>query len=487
MGSNIFASDQMRAAKSDAMEGFAPAPLHARRQDEIVEPVIFWLFVAGLAWVPFWYGSNDLLAWGINALLFPGLAVVYEISILVGRKGHPIGIANLAIPATLFAAVVAWILVQNLTLLQAPLAHPIWGMAADALERPVQASISVDRDLTTLALVRLLTAASVFWLAVQLARNAARADWLSRSIAMIGCAYAAFGLASFALKAGSPSGAFVSSTFVNRNSFATYAGIGLISTCGFLLRLYRHEVAASGAPLRLRLASFIEVTGQAGAALVGGAFLLLVALLLTGSRGGIIATAFGLFALAVLTFGRGRRRVVEQLGTILVGIVLVGVTLFAFGDIFLDSLIGRGIGDAGRVAVYLITMRSIMDAPLRGFGYGTFADVFPMYRDRSIAVQGTWEQAHNTYLEVFQGLGLVFGSMLVACVLLLVLRCVKGAATRHENVTIPQLAASAACLVGVHALVDFSLQIQAVALTFMALLGAGVAQSQSSRLALDDR
>ena len=484
-------SDRMGATKPDATGGFASARSSARWQDEIVEPVIFWLLVAGLAWVPFWYGSNDLLAWGVNAILFPGLAVIYEISILARGKGHPIGIAGFAAPAALFAVVVAWILVQDLTVLPAPIAHPIWEMAADALERPVEPSISVDRDLTTLALVRLLTAASVFWLAAQLARNTARADRLTKSVAVIGWAYAAFGLASFALKAGAvpvpASGGLVSSTFVNHNSFATYAGIGLVSTCSLLLRLYRHEVAPRGAPLRLRFASLIEVTGQTGAALVGGAFLLLVAVLLTGSRGGIIATAFGLLALAVLTFGRGRQGIAGQLGVILIGIVLVGVTLIAFGDVFIDNIIGRGIGDAGRVAVYLIAVRSIMDAPLRGFGYGTFADVFPMYRDRSISVQGTWEQAHNTYLEVFQGLGLVFGSMLVACVLLLVLRCVQGAARRHENVMVPQLAASVACLVGVHALVDFSLQIQAVALTFMALLGAGVAQSQSSRLALDDR
>jgi hypothetical protein len=35
-------------------------------------------------------------------------------------------------------------------------------------------------------------------------------------------------------------------------------------------------------------------------------------------------------------------------------------------------------------------------------------------------------------------------------------------------------------------LVDFSVQIQAIALTFAAILGAGVAQSGSSRLALHD-
>ena len=94
--------------------------------------------------------------------------------------------------------------------------------------------------------------------------------------------------------------------------------------------------------------------------------------------------------------------------------------------------------------------------------------------------------AHDTYLEVFQGLGLLFGSMLVASVVLLVLRCVKGAMTRQTNETMSCVAASIAFFLGVHALVDFSLQMQAVAITFMAVLGAGVAQSESSRLALAD-
>jgi hypothetical protein len=42
-------------------------------------------------------------------------------------------------------------------------------------------------------------------------------------------------------------------------------------------------------------------------------------------------------------------------------------------------------------------------------------------------------------------------------------------------------------LVGVHAFVDFSLQIQAVALAWTALLAAGLAQSWSSRIATADR
>jgi hypothetical protein len=53
-------------------------------------------------------------------------------------------------------------------------------------------------------------------------------------------------------------------------------------------------------------------------------------------------------------------------------------------------------------------------------------------------------------------------------------------------VTVPGFAASVAFLVGVHALADFSLQMQAVALTFAAVLGAGVAQSLNAHATVSD-
>jgi hypothetical protein len=465
--------------------------LAARAGGEAATRIIFWAFIIGLAWLPLRYGSNDLLAWGINAVIFPGLAAAYEASIILRGGRHPVGIRHLAVPAVLFAAVGVWVWLQTAT--WPAVSHPIWAMASEVLERPLAGSISVNRDLTMLALVRLLTAASVFWVAVQLCRDARRAIVLLQSVAAIVCLYAGWGLIDIALKAGrtpwleaaSASG-YVSSTFVNRNSFATYAGAGLVAIGGLILRLYRHEGAMIDGPARVRIASFIEITGQKGAALLGGAFLILVALLLTGSRGGIIATGLGLFVLAVVSFKPDRQRSAEQLAMIAIGTLLVGAVFLTFGDPFVENLSARGLGDTNRLLVYLITLRSIADVPVLGFGYGTFADVFPMYRDRSISVLGVWEQAHNTYLEVFQGLGLIFGSMLVVGVLILVWRCVEGVTARQENATVPRVAAAVAVLVGVHALVDFSLQIQAVALTFMAVLGAGVAQSTSSRVALND-
>jgi O-antigen ligase len=452
--------------------------------------VLLWAFIAGLAWCPFWFGGYALFAWGVNAVLFPGLVGIYELSLLIRGARHPVAMRQIKVPVALFAAVVLWIFIQNATWTPEWLHHPIWQISADALDRPIDGSISVNRELTSLALLRLITAASVFWIAMQLCRDASRAGVLLWSVAAISCAYAAYGLFALRLTPGieqSYSPGFTTSTFVNRNSFAAYAGMGLIAIFGLILRLYREEFTSVGGSIRFRIASFIEVTGQKAVALFGGGFVILVAVLLSGSRGGIASTILGLFIFTALTLRLGRQQFAEQRGAIIaVGALLVAASFLIFGDVVAGKIAEEGFRDESRMAVYLIAIRSIIDAPLLGYGYGTFADVFPMFRDLSVSTWSKWSMAHNTYLEVLQGLGLLFGSMLVASVVVLVLRCVKGATTRQVNEMSPHVAASAAFLLGLHSLVDFSLQMQAVAITFMALLGAGVAQSESSRLKVGD-
>jgi O-antigen ligase len=352
----------------------APLALAGIASRERIERALFWLLVAGLAWCPLWLGSNELIAWGINAIIFPGLTALYELSLLVRRERHPVGIKQIATPAVLFAAVVAFVLVQNYTGAPSVIAHPVWKMTAEALERSVPGSISVNRDLTTLALLRLVTAASVFWLALQLCRDTGRAYLLLNAIAAIAAAYALYGLIAFAVTPG-----YVTSTFVDPNSYASYAGMALIVACGLILRRYRHEVVRKGGPASFKIASFIEVTGWQAALLLAIVFVIAASLLLSGSRGGILATALGLFVLITLAVERRRSAVQDRREMI----VLVAV-LVAAGDAFLVRMAERGIRDEHSMSVYRIIMGAIRDHPLSGFGYGTFADVFGLYRDRSL-------------------------------------------------------------------------------------------------------
>ena len=176
-------------------------------------------------------------------------------------------------------------------------------------------------------------------------------------------------------------------------------------------------------------------------------------------------------ALTLTRRRRGRGDSIEAIAFVAVAAVIA----FAFfGDRVVGRIVASGLDDTSRVAVYVIALRAIMDAPLLGFGYGTFANVFPMYRDQSIPPFDTWELAHNTYLEVWLGLGLLFGTALMAAIALLALKCLVGAVKRRRDAVAPVVATAATLLIGAHALVDFSVQMEGVALTFMALLGAGV-------------
>ena len=214
-------------------------------------------------------------------------------------------------------------------------------------------------------------------------------------------------------------------------------------------------------------------------------FTIVVALLLTGSRGGIISTALGVFILLTLTLSREERRGAGQIGTILTASALIVGAFLAYGDVFVGRLDNLAEDAGGRVAAYRIALASIKDAPILGFGYGTFPDVFKMYREGSVGLWGYWDKAHNSYLEIFQGLGVVFGGAFLVGIGLLVWRCAKASIMRRRNSTVPIVAVSASVLLGAHAFVDFSLQIQSVTLIWAAVLGAGVSQSWSSRKELD--
>jgi O-antigen ligase len=462
-------------------------------RDEPVEALLLAGLVIGLVWAPFWLGGDRPLAWGVNGLFYPGLALIYETSLLIRGKKHPFAVKHIAVPASLLLLVVAWIFVQISPTLSMGFAHPIWAMASDALNMRFNGSISVNPDASAMALMRLLTEASLLWLAIQLGRSAARAELLLQAIVATVALYSAYGLFLSAAYGGdipffdAPNcGRFVRATFVNRDHFATYAGLGLIAATALLIRLYRHEVPNLGAVASLRWARMIETTGARGARLLGSALVILVALLGTASRGGIFATALGLFALFALSIARQERRGERSLETILFVAVAALAGFLLFGDRIAGRIAESGFTDASRVAVYVIIVHAIRDAPFLGFGYGAFADVFPMYRNQSISANGVWDMAHNTYLETLQGLGMLFGGALIAAVGLLVWRCLRGAVNRHRDATPALIAAGASLLVGAHALVDFSLQIDAVALTFMAILGAGVAQSISSRQLASD-
>jgi O-antigen ligase len=466
-----------------------------RAEAAVVETALLAALVAGLAWAPFYAGSHGETPWAVNAVYFPALAAIYEISLVARGRAHPVALARLAVPAGSFVVAVLWIFLQTSRSVPAQIAHPIWGLAAEGLRSPLAGAISVNPDETAMALMRLVTETSVLWLSLQICRDQARAMILFEAFAAIVAIYAVYGIALTAFydskipffRTPDAAGA-VRSTFVNRNNFATWDGLGLVTVSALLARFYRHHVRHGSEAWSYRMRELLEKSGWRLWTMLGMWLVMFAALLGTGSRGGVVATAAGLGTVALLFSRRQERLVARGIGVLMTvaGAVAMVLLILLFGDALLGRLLSSGVSDSARLATYRITIKAIADAPVLGFGYGAFADTFALYRDQSMSSVGVWEMAHNTYLEVWLGLGLVFGTLLIVAVCSLAWQCLVGGIRRIQNATPAIIGASCSVVVGLHAAVDFSLQVQAVTISYTALLGAGVAQSFSSRMRVSD-
>ncbi len=466
--------------------GFAAK--YAARIDE----ALFLAFLSALAWTPFWFGSNRPLAWGVNAVGFGALALLYEIGLLATLRRHPVAVRRIWFAALAFATVCGWSFMQVASFIPIGNQHPIWQMARETLGRDLPGSISVNRDDTVIALLRFVTCGLTFWLALQLCRSPTRARRLVQAIAAIGGLYATYGVVAFFLF---PRTILwfdklyyldsVTSSFINRNSYATYAGLGLMASFAVTASLFLRRGELQSVGVGRKMAHLIALIVGPGGLWIVCAFIVGVALILTGSRGGFFATLGGLLTCLLLVGVRGRNNAVSVgFGSLIIGLA-IGAAFFNFGDYLADRLATNGLANDARLAIYSLTWNSIVDAPLLGFGDGTFAEIFPMYRDTTIDFFNFWDKAHNSYLELLQGLGVPMALFLLAAIALLAGRCVFAALTRRNSVAAPLAASAATVIVGLHAFVDFSLQIQAVALVWVTLLGAGTAQSWSSKIATD--
>jgi O-antigen ligase len=443
-----------------------------------------WPFLAVLVLAPLPLGGNRPVPWTLLALAVAALLLGWSVSAALPRA------RSVMAPERLWPALGGLSLVVLVALLQmAPLAprpwqHPLWLQASAVLGDAAAGRISVNPYETGTALMRLLSYAGVFWLALQFSRQPHGARRIVQAIALAGLVYAAYGLSVFVLdlnlvlwwhKWTWMTG--VTSSFVNRNSYATYAGLGLLCTVGLLITsVYRdfRSLRFRLLPWRVRL---MRITWR-GWWLVGAVILLALALLLTRSRAGVASSAAGL---AVLVASFGATRLMRQRDVLITGglALLLALVVFAFGgDDLVDRFERRGMESEVRFTAYQKTVGAIGDAPWLGTGYGTFPEVFRSYQ--SGVSDAFWNHAHNTYLENALELGLPATALLVGSIGWLAYVCAHSLRRRRARALYPCLGVAATTLVGLHSLLDFSLEIPAVAVTYAAIMGVAFGHARRS-------
>jgi len=449
--------------------------------------LVWWALVALVVLAPLPLGSNRGSSWFLLASVVGLLMSIWSVGMLVARQPPPVGVSLVRLPFVLFVGVCGWIFVQWLPWTPDAWHHPLWADASGVIGRELPGRISVNPEQTLTALVRLLAYGGVFWLSLQLCRDPERASRGLQFFVWAGFAYALYGLVAYFSGAekilwmdkwtyhGS-----VTSTLVNRNNYATLAGLVLVAASAVFLDGLGAILRAT-VPARVKARWLLKQLLGPGAPLLVAILVIVTALLLTASRAGTLSAFFGL-AVLMLAFLRARSLPGRQTAALVIVLLLAGVAVFALSG---ETVTGRFERTeqswGGRFPVYTLVIRAIGDAPLLGTGYGTFSDVFPLYQDETVEGTGFWDKAHSTYLENALELGVPAAVALFAAVGTCAWYCWLGIKRRRRDRIYPAVGLAATALVAVHATVDFSLQIPAVAVSYAFLLGMGCAQSFPTR------
>ncbi|MCP5405884.1 MAG: O-antigen ligase family protein [Pseudomonadaceae bacterium] len=442
---------------------------------------------SGVAILPYAWGSLCLLAalalGGATPVAGPGVAAAAALLAALTLLRVPLG-GFPFIWMALAMAPLLWACVQTLPM-HAPWANPLW-MAATNAGIGNTPSISINPPATWDALARgtaLLTALAAAWAIGSSRRGAVH---MLRALALAGTVVCAYGLVVGMLGNTQvmtlPKAVYFDSltaSFINRNSFATFAGLTLLACMAVVVERAGEIPSTRQAGWRQRWQAVLNlvVLPRWGYAL--GALAALLAVVLSHSRAGLASTLVGGIVFIIALGGRGK--LLRTGGMAAMALTVAGLVMAGMGG---GSRFALLAGDADvRLSLYRTVWRGIETNLWWGTGLGTFEDAFRIVRtpELPLTMAGRVDHAHSTWLQWLLELGLPAFIAVVACVAWMLWRYGRGVALRRRGAVFPALGLAVVVLVGKHALVDFSLEIPAVGLMAALLVGTTLAQSLPSR------
>lgn len=456
----------------------------SRRTDGWLASATFWGLLGLLVWVPLPFASNRPWSWSLLSLVVGALLVLWSIAVLRRPDLMLLSWRQYAGAAALFTLAALWALVQTVGMTPEGLHDPIWQQASRLLDRPLTSAVSGDPSAGRDGLMRLVAYAGVFWLAAQFARDPARAQRVIWCVALVGTMYAIYGIVVFS--AGNKwvlwyerwaYAGDLTSTFVSRSAFGAFAGMALLSAVALLLRFGSGNFGRRR-NIRTAMVAYFDALPPAFYGLVLACLILATALLLTHSRGAVAVTAIGMAVMLICLLRRRR----TQWRYWIIAVCLIAVTGTAMLELSGRVTLGRAVQLAdqgtGREAIHSVTRRGIDAAPVTGHGLDTFRQLYFRYRDLTIPwTSPRYDKAHSTYLELILELGLVGFGLFMAALGVVTARIFTGVLSRRRDVIYPAWGLGITALMGTHALLDFSVQMPAVAVTYAAVLGVAFAQS----------
>jgi len=359
------------------------------------------------------------------------------------------------------------------------LTHTSWHFASENLGLG-WGTVSADPSATLFSLPSLICPYLCFIACVTLFHSAHDAILLLKAITFSGALISVYAILSFeffpTILVFSEKVSHTDSltgTFLNRNTAASFLGSCAIVVTGFLgrdlfhlgetnvRRFVRGEL--KGHRRRLRSLSYHAI------ALI----ILLVAIALTKSRAGMVASITGVIICAALMLSSTLpRRPVLFAGFFVLLMIIVSVV---FG-LTLQRAEAQGTDDwrwctYTSIINYLFDPSNLIPSWI-GSGFSSFARVYPAMRSIDCVITGTWDRAHSVYLETIISFGWGGVVPILFSIGILFFYFFKFYRLHIYRSYIPSIGMGLLVLILLHSSVDYSLQIMGFAMFFAAILGA---------------
>lgn len=325
-------------------------------------------------------------------------------------------------------------------------------------------TISLDSYATLLAVVQFLVLLVYFAATLVFVDTPKRLKTIVYFISVFGFVYAFFAILQNLLDPGRIYGVyerpFVSpfGSFVNKHNFAAFVEMSVALPLGLLFS------GAIKKDKRLLLITAVAVQG--------------IALVMSGSRGGLVALIAEIFFIVVIS---RRSQTKEQivlkiaLAALLVA-TIIGSTILIGNYSALDRIAETAVSKdptSSRTQIWSTTWEVVKQNPIFGAGWGALGTAYTQFdpmngRERV-------EQAHNDYLQLLADAG-IFGLLIGAFFVFALAR--EGwrrlASKDHfrRGVAVGALAACFAILV--HSLFDFVLHVPAISLLFLVMTALAI-------------
>jgi O-antigen ligase len=329
-------------------------------------------------------------------------------------------------------------------------------------------TISVEPFATQVMALHFVALGVFFALCLVYLDSAARLRRMVTVMAVFGFVYAFYAILQSVLSPDkiygiySPRSATPFGSFVNRHDFAAIIEMAVSVPLGMIF---------AGAVRRDKRLLYIVAVALMG-----------TSLLLSGSRGGLVALIAQVILLVILTTrAKGAKNIVLKVAlSALLVFAAVGGAIFVGGDTSLTRFSEMAAANditSSRTQIWGVTLKVISSTIPLGAGLGAYASVYTKF-DTASGMERV-EQAHNDYLQVLADaglVGLIIGALFLFWFFREGLRNVASTNTFRRGIALGAFAGCFAILI--HSIFDFVLHITAISVMFLALMAMLVASGR---------